>query len=313
MKTFSHICVKFIAMEIIRNFKQLVNHLKNADTKKRMAVACPHDSHSVEAIERAMKEGIADFILFGDKDKILSFPCFADKADLKIVDIKDNDEAAAAAVKAIKDKEADILMKGSINTDNILRAILNKEHGILPKGNVLSHVTVVEIPGHDKLMFMTDVAVIPYPTLEQRVQMMKYLLATCRSFGIECPKIGLVHFTEKVNQKFQNSLDYVELKNMCEAGEFGKAIIDGPLDFRTVFDKEALDIKGIKSPIDGDGDGVMFPNIESGNICYKALTYFAKAELAGLVMGAMCPVVVASRGDSVDSKFYSIAMACLLG
>lgn len=300
-------------MEAIKNFEQLISYLKNADSKKRIAVACPHDSHSVEAVEMAMKAGFADFIMYGDADKIKSFECFSKYDNLNIVDIKDNDEAAAAAVKAIRNGEADILMKGSINTDNILRAMLNKEWGILPKGNVLSHITVVEVPGHDKLMFMTDVAVIPYPTLAQRVEMMKYLVNTCHKFGIEKPKIGLVHFTEKVNPKFPNSTDYVEMKKMAEAGEFGDAIIDGPLDFRTVFDKEALDLKGLKSPIDGDGDGVMFPNIESGNICYKALTYFCKAELAGLIVGAQCPAIVASRGDSVTSKFYSIAMACLIG
>lgn len=297
---------------MINSFNQLSEYLKAQNTKKRIAVACPHDSHSLEAIEKALEDRFASFILFGDKNKISSNEKVVSSEFVTVVHEEDMDKAAAMAVKAIRNKEAEILMKGSINTDNILRAILNKEEGILPKGNVLSHVTVMEVPGHDKLIFMSDVAVIPYPTFEQKQQMVKYVLKCCRSFGIEKPALGLIHFTEKVNPKFPNSTDYVALRELADKGEFGDCILDGPIDLRTAFDSESAKIKGINSPLNGDANGLIFPNIESGNIFYKAMTYFCNAEIAGLLMGAECPVIVSSRGDSVQSKFNSIAMACLL-
>lgn len=299
-------------MEAIRNFNQLSEYVKQRNTRKRIAVACPHDSHTLEAVEKALEEGIADFILFGDcekmkiNDKVLASP------HVQTVHEEDIDKAAALAVKAIKDKEADILMKGSLNTDNILKAILNKEQGILPKGNVISHVTLIDVPGRNKLMFVSDVAVIPNPTLEQRKAMIKYVLKICHDFGIEKPGLALLHFTEKVNPKFSNSTDYVLLKEMAKQGEFGECILDGPMDVRTAFDIESARIKGIDSPLNGNADGLIFPNIDAGNIFYKTMTYFCQAEIAGLLMGAEAPVVVSSRGDSVWSKYCSIAMACLV-
>ncbi len=299
-------------MEAIRNFNQLSEYVKQRNTRKRIAVACPHDSHTLEAVEKALEEGIADFILFGDTGKMKICEKVISSPHVRTVHEEDIDKAAALAVKAIKDKEADILMKGSLNTDNILRAILNKEVGILPKGNVISHVTLIDVPGRHKLMFVSDVAVIPNPTLEQRKYMIRYVLEICRKFGIEKPGLALLHFTEKVNPKFTNSADYVLLKEMAAQGEFGECVLDGPMDVRTAFDIETAKIKGINSPLNGDADGLIFPNIDAGNIFYKTMTYFCHAEIAGLLMGAEAPVVVSSRGDSVWSKYCSIAMACLI-
>lgn len=298
-------------MEAIRNFNQLTRHIIDNGKRKRIAVACPHDSHSADAIKLATERGIATFTLFGDEAKMRGLGCF-DNLPVTMVHEPDCDRAAALAVKAIRDGEADILMKGSINTDNILKAILNKEQGILPKGNVLSHVTVMEVPGREKLIFMSDVAVIPYPSFEQKQQMIRYVLKCCRDFGIERPKLGLIHFTEKVNPKFPNSTDYVQLAAMARDGEFGDCVLDGPIDVRTAFDDETARIKGINSPLGGDADGLIFPNIESGNVFYKTMTYFCHAEIAGVVLGAQCPVVIASRGDSIVSKYSSIALACAI-
>ena len=231
-------------MEAIRNFNQLSEYVKQRNTRKRIAVACPHDSHTLEAVEKALEEGIADFILFGDTGKMKICEKVISSPHVRTVHEEDIDKAAALAVKAIKDKEADILMKGSLNTDNILRAILNKEVGILPKGNVISHVTLIDVPGRHKLMFVSDVAVIPNPTLEQRKYMIRYVLEICRKFGIEKPGLALLHFTEKVNPKFTNSADYVLLKEMAAQGEFGECVLDGPMDVRTAFDIETAKIKG---------------------------------------------------------------------
>lgn len=162
-------------------------------------------------------------------------------------------------------------MKGIINTDNLLHAILDKEKGLLPKGKILTHLAVMEIPTYHKLLFFSDAAVIPRPTLQQRIEMIWYAICTCRHFGIEQPRIALIHCTEKVSAKFPHSLDYVNIVELAEAGEFGNVIIDGPLDVRTACEQASGDIKGIVSPINGQADVLIFPNIESGkhstNLC----------------------------------------------
>ena len=152
-------------------------------------------------------------------------------------------------------------MKGIINTDNLLHAILDKEKGLLPKGKVLTHLAVMQIPTYNKLLFFSDAAVIPRPTLQQRIEMIWYAIHTCRSFGIEQPRISLIHCTEKVSAKFPHSLDYVNIVELAEAGEFGNVIIDGPLDVCTSCEQASGSIKGIVSPIDGQADVLIFPNI----------------------------------------------------
>ena len=169
----------------------------------------------------------------------------------------------------------------------------------------------MEIPTYHKLLFFSDAAVIPRPTLQQRIEMIWYAICTCRHFGIEQPRVALIHCTEKVSAKFPHSLDYVNIVELAEAGEFGNVIIDGPLDVRTACEQASGDIKGIVSPINGQADVLIFPNIESGNAFYKSVSLFAQAEMAGLLQGPICPVVLPSRSDSGLSKYYSIAMACL--
>jgi phosphate butyryltransferase len=202
-------------------------------------------------------------------------------------------------------------MKGIINTDNLLRAVLNKEHGLLPKGNVLSHITVAEIPTYNKLLFFSDAAVIPRPTLVHFDAMVRYNLEVCRRMGIDTPRIALVHCTEKVNEKFPHTLDYVTLKERAGAGEYGEMYIDGPMDVKTACDAHSGEVKGISSPVVGHADMVIFPNIESANTFYKTLSLFGDANMAGMLQGTMAPVVVPSRADSGNSKFYSLALACV--
>ena len=171
-------------------------------------------------------------------------------------------------------------------------------------------VRIVREGGAD-ILFFSDAAVIPRPTLQQRIEMIWYAICTCRHFGIEQPRVALIHCTEKVSAKFPHSLDYVNIVELAEAGEFGNVIIDGPLDVRTACEQASGDIKGIVSPINGQADVLIFPNIESGNAFYKSVSLFANADMAGLLQGPICPVVLPSRSDSGLSKYYSIAMACL--
>ena len=283
-------------MEPILNFAQLTAHLKKLNHRKRIAVVCANDPNTEYAISRALEEGIAEFLMIGDSS---SFP---------IISVR---KVPTIFNRIVREGGADILMKGIINTDNLLHAILDKEKGLLPKGKILTHLAVMEIPTYHKLLFFSDAAVIPRPTLQQRIEMIWYAICTCRHFGIEQPRVALIHCTEKVSAKFPHSLDYVNIVELAEAGEFGNVIIDGPLDVRTACEQASGDIKGIVSPINGQADVLIFPNIESGNAFYKSVSLFAQAEMAGLLQGPICPVVLPSRSDSGLSKYYSIAMACL--
>lgn len=299
-------------MKTIRNFDELTAHLKTLNSKKRIVVVCAKDPNTEYAIKRALDEGIADFLMIGDGDVFERYPALRSYGDrVQTIQVDDPDEAARQAVMIVREGKADILMKGIINTDNLLRAILDKENGLLPKGKVLTHLAVMQIPTYDKLLFFSDAAVIPRPTLQQRIEMIWYAINSCRKFGIEQPRISLIHCTEKVSAKFPHSLDYVNIVELCEAGEFGDVIIDGPLDVKTSCEKTSGDIKGIASPINGEADVLIFPNIESGNAFYKAVSLFSHADMAGLLQGPICPVVLPSRSDSGLSKYYSIAMACL--
>ena len=299
-------------MKPIATFNQLTEHLTTLCKRKRVVAVCPNDAHSEYAIKRAVEEGFASFLLVGDARLLHSYTELSIYSDnIEIIDIPDSDEAAREAVRLVRSGKADILMKGIINTDNLLRAILDKEHGLLPAGKVLTHLAVMQIPTYHKLLFFSDAAVIPRPTLQQRIEMIWYAIRTCHHFGIEQPRISLIHCTEKVSSKFPHSLDYVNIVELAEAGEFGNVIIDGPLDVLTSCERESGNIKGIASPINGDADVLIFPNIESGNTFYKSVSLFAQAEMAGVLQGPICPVVLTSRSDSGLSKYYSLAMACL--
>lgn len=299
-------------MKPIRSFNELTAHLRSLKKRKSIAVVCANDPNTEYAIARALEEGIAEFTMIGDSSILNKYPTLKKFPDfVKTIHIEDPNEAAQEAVRIAREGKIDVIMKGIINTDNLLHAVLDKENGILPKGKILTHLSVVQIPTYNKLLFFSDAAVIPRPSLQQRIEMICYTINTCHHFGIMQPRIALIHFTEKVSAKFPTSLDYVNIVELAEAGEFGNAIIDGPLDVRTACEEASADIKGIVSPINGQADVLIFPNIESGNAFYKTVSLFAKAEMAGLLQGPICPVVLPSRSDSGLSKYYSIAMACL--
>ena len=301
-------------MEPILNFAQLTAHLKKLNHRKRIAVVCANDPNTEYAISRALEEGIAEFLMIGDSTILKKYPTLKQYPEyVKTIHIENPDEAAREAVRIVREGGADILMKGIINTDNLLRAVLNKEHGILPKGNVLSHITVAQIPMYKKLLFFSDAAVIPRPTLEQFEAMLRYDLEVCRRMGIEAPRVALIHCTEKVNEKFPHTLDYVTLKERAAAGAYGNMYLDGPMDVKTACDAHSGEVKGISSPVVGHADLLIFPNIESGNTFYKTVSLFGDANMAGMLRGTTSPVVVPSRADSGNSKYYSLALACVAG
>lgn len=300
-------------MPEINNFSQIVDHLRGLNQTKRVAVVCPYDEETLSAVVAATDKHLITPILIGELSRIQQIATQVEPSALsyEIIATDSPDEAALKAVEMTRNGQADIVMKGLVNTDNLLRAILNKEHAILPKGKLLTHLSVAQLPGYNKLLFFSDVAVIPYPTLEQRIEMINYNLDTCRKFGVVAPKVALIHFTEKVNPKFQNSVDYATLVEMCNNGEFGNASIAGPMDVKTACDAHSAEVKGLSSDVCGNADLLIFPNIESGNTFYKTITLFGNAKIAGILQGTSSPVILSSRSDSADSKFYSLVLACV--
>ena len=299
-------------MKTINTFDELVAHLGSRTDKRRVAVVCPNDESTQYAVCRAIDEGFVNAILVGCTEEAKAVFAKYDATRVEYVEAADADDAARKAVALVREGKADVLQKGLLNTDNLLHAVLNKETGILPKGRVLTHLTCAQIPGQDKFLFFTDPAVIPHPTAEQRVEQLKYVVETCHAMGIEEPRIGLINCTEKVNEKyFPHTVEYRELIARVEKGEFGRCIVDGPLDLKTCLSAEALHKKGINSPLEGKADAVIFPDLQAGNVFYKTITLFCGASCAGILRGPMCPVVLPSRGDSKASKFYSLALASI--
>ena len=301
-------------MNVISSFSELTSHLKSIDCRKRLAVANATDTHTLDAVLMAVDAGIVEAFLIGDVAAIESPRLFEHDLSpfIHIIDKPDVLEATLEAVRMVKSGEADILMKGLVNTDVLLRAILDKEKGLLPAGKVLSFSAALEIPGYHKLLFFADPVVIPSPNIIQRTVMIKYAIETASKFGISKPKIALLHATEVANPKIQYMQDYLDIKEEWRNGEFGDVILDGPLDVFLALDAERGKLKNVSTPVLGDADILIFPNFESANIFYKGLSLFAGAEMGGLLQGTDKPVVLTSRSESVQSKFYSIAMACVL-
>ena len=297
---------------MITSFNDLFAELKAKNICKRMVAAWAVDDHTIEASSKAVDLGIVKVTLVGDAELIARVcrDSNIDIAKFEIVDIKDELKAVAEAVRLVHDGEGDVLMKGLCSTDKFLRAILNKETGLLPPKGLLSHVGVLENPNYHKLLFVGDVAVIPLPDFRQKVKMSDYILKVAKSFGIEKPKIAFIAASEQMLDTMPACMDAAMLAKMCDRGQIRGCIGDGPLALDVAIDMESVKIKKIVSPVAGDADCLLFPNIESGNVFWKANTKMVKGvKQAGMLVGTTVPCVLASRADSVDVKLNSIAEA----
>ena len=283
-------------------------------SKRTLIVVSANDSHSVEAACNAVVAGLINAVLIGDEN-IISKICSdlgVDTSLLKVIHQPDDRLAAVLAVEMIRRKEGDILMKGLISTDKFIKAILDKEKGLLEPGNILSHVTVIQNPNYYKLMIVSDVAVLPMPDLGQKVQLIRYMTKTANALGIHLPKVAVIAPSEQVLMQLESSRDAALLSKMGQRGQITGCIIDGPLALDIAIDKEAAEIKGLTGEVAGDADCLLFPNLDAGNVFYKTNMKLAKAESAAMLVGAQVPVVLTSRGDSTLTKQYSIALASLV-
>ena len=297
-----------------RSFKELLEQVRTCE-KKTLSVACAQDQPVLEAVKEAHELGIIDATLVGDEDKIreIAASIHMDLSEYAIIDVKDTVEASLTAVKLVHDGKADMYMKGILPTKDFLKSVLNKEVG-LRTGKPLSHVAVFEIPGIDRLLFMSDVAFIPYPTLDDKKAMINYCVETAEACGVKNPHVAPLAAVEVVNPKMQATVDADELRKANEAGEIRDCVVDGPLSLDIALYPAAAKEKGAEDrPAAGKADVLLFPDIHAGNICYKAMVHMVPGLKNGcLLVGTAAPVILTSRSDSKETKIYSIALAALL-
>jgi len=298
---------------MIKKLDEIVVKLKE-QAPKRLAVACGEDPHTIEAVGKAAKEGIVKAVLTGDKNNIqkVASEYNVDTSLFEIEDEPDKTKALYRAISRIRSGDCNFLMKGLMDSSVYMRGILNKEQGLVTPGKLLSHVTLVEVPTYSKLFIVSDVAVIPYPDLAQKLAMVNYTVDVAHKLGNPNPKVAIICAVEKVNLKMPSTLDAAILSKMADRGQIKGASVDGPLAMDLALSKESVQIKGVKSEVAGDADILIFPNIETGNVFFKSCTYLAHGRLAAIVTGAQCPCILTSRADSEDSKFYSIALGALV-
>lgn len=299
-------------MPMIATFEQLRQLVGNVQPKT-VAVACAHDAHTLEAILKAREEGLIKCLLVGRKDDI-----FRIAADLghtlnqdEVLDTQTDEEAAAVAVSLVREGKADFLQKGLMQTATILKAVVNKETG-LHTGSMISHTAFLEIPGYHKLVCITDAGMIPSPDLDGKKAIVRNAVDMLHRLGYDLPLVSALCAAENVSPKILETVDAAALKEACAAGELGKCYVEGPISFDLAMNKESAKIKGYNSPVSGETDIMLVPNITAGNIMAKSLMEFAGAKMAGCVIGAKCPIALNSRSASFEEKYYSLLLCALV-
>ena len=299
---------------MLTTFEQIYAELRNRGSRKRMIAAWGVDGHTVAAAGKAVELGLADVTLVGD-ETLIAQACKDESIDKELFTVVHNPNEMASiaqAVQMVRDGEGDFLMKGLCSTDKFLRAILNKETGLLPPKGTLTHCTTLEIPTYHKLLFVGDVAVIPAPDLKQKQIIMECLVKTAQAVGVASPKVAIIAATEQVLPSQPASIEAAILSKMVDRGQIKGCVADGPLALDVAIDQESVAIKGLVSPVAGDADCLLFPNIESGNAFYKANSKLvAGVKQSGILVGAKVPCVLSSRADSIDTKLNSIAIAAM--
>jgi len=298
---------------MITKFSQIFTEAQKVG-KKKLSVACPYDFHTLCAVEKARQDSFIEAALIGQKSKIekTALEYGISLSNYEIIDAIDDDNALEAAVRKVSSGRADILMKGLISSERYLKAVLNRNSGLLTLDSTISHIGVVENPNIDRLLIFGDAAVLPEPDFKQKLKILNSLVWMSRKLGNNNPKVALIAATELVSNAIKAGHDAAIISKMSERGQLN-CIVDGPLGLDVAINSEASEIKEVRSVIKGDADCLIFPNIEAGNAFYKANTKLAKSLVASLLAGVKCPVVLTSRADSIESKYYSILLAMISG
>ena len=299
---------------MITSFSDVFADLKEKGIRKKMVAAWAVDEHTIEAASKAVDLGFVSATLVGDA-KLINDVCEKngiDASKFEIIGNPDELKAVAQAVQLVHDGEGDVLMKGLCSTDKFLRAILNKENGLLPPKGLLSHVGILESPNYHKLLFLTDMAVLPLPDFRQKIKQTNFVVKVAKSFGIAKPKVAFLAASEQVLDSMPACMEAAALAKMVDRGQIRGCIADGPLALDVAIDNESVEIKKLVSPVAGDADCLVFPNIESANVFWKTNSNLSPGvRQAGMLVGTTAPCILASRADSVDTKLNSIAEAVM--
>ena len=296
----------------ITTFAQLMKEAREVGPKT-VAIAAAHEQEILLAAEDAEKRGLADCILVGDRTVIGEI---AEQASIHIgrmmvIHEPEPKQAARKVMELVRLGHAQIAMKGKIETGDFLRAALDREVG-LRVGRLLTHVGIFEIPGFDRLIFISDAGVVVAPTMEQKIEIVQNAIYVAQRLGVEQPRVAILAATEMVNPKIPTTLDAANLSKMADRGQIKGGLIDGPLALDNAISPESAQIKGIKSKVAGRADILIPPDVEAANVLAKAITYFAKGNMAGVVVGGKSPLIVASRSDPHETKLVSMALGVLL-
>jgi len=293
----------------IKNFDELINKVKGFEDKRKVAIIAAHDEHTLEAVFRAVENNIIEPVLIGNAEEIKKIIKKLNKNlnHENIIDISNDIEAAYLGVELAAKGEIDFIMKGMIQTPDLLKAVVDKEKG-LRTGNIMSHFVINEIPNYHKLLVTTDGGMMTYPDVDQKRQIIENAVNVLLQLGYEEPKVAVLAATENINLKMPESVDADKLKEMNQGGVITNCIVEGPISYDLTMSKEAAEIKGYNSPVSGDADVLIVPNITAGNILGKSLIYSAGAKMAGFIVGAKVPIVLTSRGSSSDEKYLSLVL-----
>ena len=295
---------------MLNNFDDLLKRLKSKE-KKKIAVAMAQDADALLALEKARAAGFTNAVLVGSNEKLKKIAGDHNLSldNYEIVDIKDERQCVREAVRIVKNGEAHVLMKGLCSTAVFLKGILDKENG-LRSAKALSHLAIFESPNYHKLIFMSDAAMNIAPDLNDKIAITENAVSAAHALGYEKPKTAIISAVEKVNASaMPSTADAAIIAKMADRKQIKNVIIDGPLAVDNALSSKANEVKGLVSPVGGDADICIVPNIETGNVFYKLLTVLGDARVAGVILGASAPVVLTSRADSEDSKYLSIISA----
>lgn len=299
---------------IIRSINELKDKISGLSEKRRVGVVMANDSHTLDAVLLATREGLIEPILLGVEAEIRALLAEFGCGDLaiEIHDFSDPEACAKQAAQMVRDGELDCIMKGKLETNILMKVMVDRELGIRT-GTTMSSVGFYESPYYHKVFAITDCGLLTYPTLEQKRDMINTAVAAMQALGVSTPKVAVLAAVEHVNPKMKESVEADALKKMWESGEISGCVVEGPISYDLAMVKEAAETKGYKSPVAGDADILMVPDICSGNLLYKSLMCTGGAKSAGTIIGAMVPLVFTSRSATTEDKYLSILLNALIG